>query len=70
MPTHGKPLLGELLLRDGLVSPAQLAEALRKQKENGKRLGRIFLDTGVLTREQLEKMLARQRKESGTRQGR
>ena len=39
-------LLGELLTRDGAVSPAQLAHALSLQKKTGSRLGDIIIGEG------------------------
>ena len=40
--------LGDLLVGRGLVTEAQVAEALGKQRESGGRLGQVLVDMGVL----------------------
>lgn len=59
MPEHGKKL-GELLLEMGCISPADLADALQKQKERNERLGDILLDLGYVQHEELTRALADQ----------
>lgn len=52
--------LGELLLRDGLVSPDQLQRALDEQRAYGGRLGRHLVDLGFLSEAVLLDALGRQ----------
>ena len=41
--------LGDQLLRDGLVTPEQLAEALARQQSSGVRIGRALVDVGAIS---------------------
>jgi type IV pilus assembly protein PilB len=41
--------LGDQLLRDGLVTPEQLAEALVRQQSSGVRIGRALVDVGAIS---------------------
>lgn len=52
--------LGEILLRQKLLSEEQLKSALDEQKRSGRKLGRIFVDAGYVTEEQIGDALARQ----------
>src|SRR5882724_4657237 len=52
--------LGEILLQQKLLSEDQLKAALDEQKRSGRKLGRIFIDSGFLTEEQIGGALARQ----------
>lgn len=52
--------LGVLLEQDGLVTRAQLEEAMEEQTGTGKTLGRILVDRGVLREEDLVRVLAQQ----------
>lgn len=52
--------LGEILLAAKVINQFQLEEALqRQQREHGKHLGRILIDLGVVTTEQINFALAR-----------
>ena len=51
-------LLGQILLKRGLITEEQLAEALKIQQERGGRLGWILLTHGWLTRLELFRALA------------
>jgi len=53
--------LGDLLLKWGLVTEAELEAALEIQAKNGGRLGRILTNRGVITEEQLAQTLAEQK---------
>jgi len=55
-----EPPLGEIMVeKAGFIDKAQLDEALRQQSRNGHlRLGRILIDMGLITREQLQTALA------------
>lgn len=57
--------LGDLLLQEGLITPEQLAEALRLQAtlERYAPIGQVLLDQKVLTRPQLVSALKRYRKQ-------
>ncbi len=52
--------LGDLLLTEGLVNPAQLQAALVEQKSTSHRLGYILVKQGVVDELELTKVLARQ----------
>ncbi len=52
--------LGELLLREKRVSPAQLQEAVGFQRANGGRLGTALVKLGFLTDEEITSVLSRQ----------
>jgi len=59
-----KPLrrtrLGELLVQSGHITTSQLKEALGVQKATKKPLGAIFLESSVVSRSQLARVLTRQ----------
>src|SRR5512143_1280013 len=52
--------LGELLLKENLVSPQQLQEALGHQKQNGGKLGKAFVNLGFVKDEEITSLLSRQ----------
>jgi MSHA biogenesis protein MshE len=52
--------LGDVLVRQQLITPAQLQQALTLQQQGGKKLGRVLVDSGILTEELLADGLARQ----------
>ena len=52
--------LGELLMRKGFITQAQVEEALRVQKQTGKRLGEIVTARGWLEERQVLQALAEQ----------
>ena len=52
--------LGELLLREKRVTPAQLQEALNHQRSNGGRLGSSLVKLGILKDEDITSVLSRQ----------
>jgi MSHA biogenesis protein MshE len=52
--------LGDLLIQEGLLSNEQLGLALEEQKRSGRKLGRIFVDSGYVTEDGIAKALARQ----------
>jgi type IV pilus assembly protein PilB len=55
-----RPQLGTMLLRAGLITPSQLAEALEEKEETGERLGEILLRRGWLGEKSLARTLAEQ----------
>jgi MSHA biogenesis protein MshE len=54
--------LGDLLIQQNLLSNEQLLLALAEQKRSGRRLGRIFVDSGYVTETGIAKALAHQLK--------
>ena len=52
--------LGELLLESGVITEAQLSEALEEQKRTGKRLAQIFIERGLLAKGEAGRWLALQ----------
>jgi len=52
--------IGEMLLRAGLITEKDLEEALKRQKETGKRLGSTLVEMGVINEKTLVKFLAKQ----------
>jgi len=52
--------LGEILLQQKLLTEDTLKAALEEQKRSGRKLGRIFIDAGYVTEEQIGSALARQ----------
>ncbi len=55
------PLLGDLLVRHGLVSPVGLSEALDLQRGTTRRLGDVLIDMGLITPDQLVQVVQEQR---------
>lgn len=49
--------LGEILIQQGRITPDQLAEFLRIQRESGKPLGQVLVDNDILTAEELKQIL-------------
>jgi len=54
--------IGELLLREGLISKEQLEKALQEQRQNGTRVGYNLVKLGFIQEIELTKTLARQYK--------
>ena len=52
--------LGEILIKEGLLTQAQLEEILRFQKMSGRTIGDIAVDRGFLKEEDLANALAKQ----------
>jgi type IV pilus assembly protein PilB len=52
--------LGELLLKENMVTPQQLQEALNHQKMNGGKLGKAFVSLGFVQDEEITSLLSRQ----------
>ncbi|MBC7840863.1 MAG: type II/IV secretion system protein [Gemmatimonadaceae bacterium] len=51
--------LGELLIEQKVINPAQLDQALAEQKKTGRKLGRVLTDLGIVQEQQLNEALAR-----------
>ena len=58
----GPERLGDLLLREGLISKEQLEKALSEQKQNGTRVGYNLVKLGFVPELEVTKVLARQYK--------
>src|SRR5437868_12643915 len=52
--------LGEVLLKENLITPQQLKEALDFQRINGGRLGSTLVKLGILSDEEVTAVLSRQ----------
>jgi len=60
MPRPEKLRLGELLVRQDVITNDQLTLALEQQKKSGRKLGRVLVEGGYVTEEKLSQALARQ----------
>jgi type IV pilus assembly protein PilB len=52
--------LGELLLKENMVTPQQLQEALTHQRSSGGKLGKAFVSLGYVRDEEITSLLSRQ----------
>src|ERR671928_871870 len=52
--------IGDLLIREGLITKEQLDRALQEQRQNGTRVGYNLVKLGFIQETELTKMLARQ----------
>lgn len=62
-PTSGRPeklRLGDVLVQQRLISQEQLQQTLELQRQTGKKIGRLLIETGIITEELLANGLARQ----------
>ena len=59
-PAVSSERLGDLLVREGLITREQLEKALQEQKQNGTRVGYNLVKLGFIAETELTKMLARQ----------
>ena len=57
-----KVRLGEILQQQGLITEEQLRASLDEQKRSGRRLGRVFIESGFVTEQAICEALARQLK--------
>lgn len=49
--------IGEMLVEVGILTPEQLQQALREQRETEERLGDVLINKGYITQEQLVEVL-------------
>ena len=56
----GNERLGDILVRDGLITKEQLATALQEQKTSGHRLGYVLVKLGLVQELEVTKVLAKQ----------
>lgn len=62
-PVPGRPeklRLGDVLVQQRLISLEQLQQTLELQRQTGKKVGRLLIETGIITEELLANGLARQ----------
>jgi len=62
-PAPGRPeklRLGDVLVQQKLISQEQLMQTLELQRTTGKKVGRLLIETGIITEELLANGLARQ----------
>lgn len=52
--------LGEILVQQNLLTADQLTKSLDEQKRTGRKLGRVFVDSGYVTERQISEAIARQ----------
>ncbi|OGF47542.1 MAG: hypothetical protein A2452_02485 [Candidatus Firestonebacteria bacterium RIFOXYC2_FULL_39_67] len=52
--------LGEMLIQEKLITPAQLEKAIAEQKASNKRLGHTLIDLGYITEDDLLRILGKQ----------
>ena len=52
--------LGDVMVAQRVITGSQLSEALEQQKRTGRRLGRILVEAGMCTEEQIAEAVARQ----------
>ena len=63
VPAPGRPeklRLGDVLVQQRLISQEQLQQTLDLQRQTGKKMGRLLIETGLITEELLANGLARQ----------
>jgi type IV pilus assembly protein PilB len=62
-PNQASPeLIGDLMLREGLITREQLSKALQEQKQSGTRVGYNLVKLGFVPEIELTRMLAKQHK--------
>src|SRR6185436_11055453 len=61
-PTTSPERIGELLLKEGLITAEQLSKALQEQKQSGTRVGYNLVKLGFIAENELIKILAKQHK--------
>src|ERR671938_401051 len=59
-PVAAGERIGDLLIREGLISKEQLQKALQEQQQNGTRVGYNLVKLGFVNETDVTKMLARQ----------
>jgi len=60
MESAAKKRLGDIIVERGLVTPDQLNEALRVQRERGGKLGEVLVELGFITRVALAGVITEQ----------
>ena len=52
--------LGEMLIHYKIITPEQLKEGLKIQKNKGKRIGKVLIDLGIVTQDEINWVLGKQ----------
>ena len=52
--------IGDILVQQNVISPAQLDQALLQQQSNGRKLGRILIENNVISERRLSELLSQQ----------
>ena len=60
--SQNKSKLGQLLVKQKLITEEQLASAIELQRKTGQRLGDIFSELNLITQDHIEKALRKQRR--------
>lgn len=60
--TQNKSMLGQLLVKQKLITEEQLAQAIETQRKTGQRLGDIFSELNLITQQHIEEALRKQRR--------
>jgi type IV pilus assembly protein PilB len=60
MPTAMERQLGEMLVKDSVISPHDLDEALRRQEESNASLGRVLIEMGLASEWEMAAALGKQ----------
>jgi MSHA biogenesis protein MshE len=60
MPRPVKIRLGDILVQQKLISQEQLTLALEQQKTSGRKLGRVFIESGFISEDDVAEALAKQ----------
>jgi type IV pilus assembly protein PilB len=55
-----RPLLGSVLVEQGVVEPDDLEEAVQAQPGSGERLGELLVSRGLICRPELDRAIATQ----------
>ncbi|MBT8144441.1 MAG: GspE/PulE family protein [Gammaproteobacteria bacterium] len=58
-PIRKRIRLGDLLIEEGVITQEQLQQALARQKQTGKKLGRSLTEVGAITEPELHGLLAK-----------
>ncbi|MTV38083.1 hypothetical protein [Duganella radicis] len=59
---QNKSMLGQLLVKQKLITEEQLASAIELQRQTGQRLGDIFAELNLITQDHIEHALRKQRR--------
>jgi hypothetical protein len=59
---QNKSMLGQLLVKQKLITEEQLASAIELQRQTGQRLGDIFAELNLITQQHIEDALRKQRR--------
>ena len=58
--TPKRAFLGDLLIQKGYITPEEKEEALKVQREGGRRLGEVLIEMGLVDEDDISRVLAEQ----------